>query len=275
VLTKVKEENTMKCKVCNADIVEGANFCLMCGAKVEREIFCSQCGTKLPEGSRFCFSCGAKVDINGAGNNVAASVTENANVTETVDVKENKNEQVQEIVENGYTMYGYEGYFGEGIEGYRANHRYCMYKDDLYFVANKHVITGERPQHRGSYSFVEDEDSSLVKWSSKEKCLKIVIEEFDDEFTIFDDKIYRIDWDMDDGWKMVVLSLQDGKELERININKRCARATDDEPSSPILINSRGEWIFYNGKEMTSQSGKKIPGKCRAYNDKYMYVCMG
>ena len=30
----------MNCKHCGAALVEGANFCMKCGAKVEKEIHC-------------------------------------------------------------------------------------------------------------------------------------------------------------------------------------------------------------------------------------------
>lgn len=50
----------MKCSKCNAEIAEGARFCTICGAKVERPIYCTNCGVKLEEGATFCSNCGEK-----------------------------------------------------------------------------------------------------------------------------------------------------------------------------------------------------------------------
>lgn len=52
----------MKCRKCGAILVDGANFCCDCGAKVEIEINCENCGTKLQPEAKFCFNCGSKVD---------------------------------------------------------------------------------------------------------------------------------------------------------------------------------------------------------------------
>lgn len=51
----------MNCKKCGAELHPEANFCMKCGAKVEKEIFCHACGTTLPEDAAFCFKCGANL----------------------------------------------------------------------------------------------------------------------------------------------------------------------------------------------------------------------
>ena len=57
----------MNCKHCGAALVEGANFCMKCGTKVEKEIHCHACGTLLPEDAGFCFKCGVRQALKGDG----------------------------------------------------------------------------------------------------------------------------------------------------------------------------------------------------------------
>jgi len=60
----------MKCKSCGAELHPEANFCMKCGAKVEKEFPCAACGAMLPEDAAFCFRCGAsqsKLKDDGAG----------------------------------------------------------------------------------------------------------------------------------------------------------------------------------------------------------------
>ncbi|MBM4466215.1 MAG: tetratricopeptide repeat protein [Chloroflexi bacterium] len=49
----------MQCPKCNTENLEGAKFCLNCGAKLVTT--CSQCGSELPLQARFCFVCGTLV----------------------------------------------------------------------------------------------------------------------------------------------------------------------------------------------------------------------
>lgn len=49
----------MKCVKCGAEMVAGAQFCMMCGAKKSNA--CPKCGTELPDAARFCFNCGSAV----------------------------------------------------------------------------------------------------------------------------------------------------------------------------------------------------------------------
>ena len=49
----------MNCKMCKAELVNGAKFCMVCGAKVE--LSCPNCGMKLPDIAQYCFNCGTKV----------------------------------------------------------------------------------------------------------------------------------------------------------------------------------------------------------------------
>ena len=48
----------MICSKCNHQIVEGAKFCMSCGAPVVAKAFCMGCGTELPPEAKFCPSCG-------------------------------------------------------------------------------------------------------------------------------------------------------------------------------------------------------------------------
>lgn len=53
----------MKCSKCGAEMVEGARYCMMCGAK--KANVCPKCGTQLPDAARFCFKCGSEVREEG------------------------------------------------------------------------------------------------------------------------------------------------------------------------------------------------------------------
>lgn len=52
----------MYCSKCHEDLVKGAKFCMVCGAKVPKR--CSKCGMELPDIARFCFECGTEVSID-------------------------------------------------------------------------------------------------------------------------------------------------------------------------------------------------------------------
>lgn len=62
-----QKKRIIKCSSCGMEILEGAKFCLECGAKVESqepelEITCPSCGAKIPKG-KFCLECGCKLDV--------------------------------------------------------------------------------------------------------------------------------------------------------------------------------------------------------------------
>lgn len=60
----------MKCVQCGAELVDGALFCRVCGAKVENEAqmkFCPNCGEELVSGASFCRKCGYDI-LNGEYN---------------------------------------------------------------------------------------------------------------------------------------------------------------------------------------------------------------
>ena len=50
-----------RCKACGIQLREGARFCDMCGAKVER--LCPSCGEVLRDQARFCDLCGIKLPL--------------------------------------------------------------------------------------------------------------------------------------------------------------------------------------------------------------------
>lgn len=50
-----------KCRSCRADIPRGAQFCSICGMKIEDSRCCPNCGKPVLEGVRFCVSCGTKL----------------------------------------------------------------------------------------------------------------------------------------------------------------------------------------------------------------------
>jgi ribosomal protein L40E len=217
-------------------------------SKAEQETqICGKCGAKLPEGSNFCLKCGAKVGA------VAAECD----------------------VDEEYDTYWCRGAHSEA-GGYNFD-GFHIYKGDVYFVAFKGFITGKEKNPDIIGSQIPKDDSMLVIWSREEKCFKVLIEKFDKEFTIFNDKIYYFDTEciLDATYRyIVVCGLKDGKELERISITDRLERHSS--PLGPIMINRSGEFIFGNGKSIVSQSGKEIPGHvyyfCVAYNDRYMYI---
>ena len=47
------------CKACGVELRQGARFCDMCGAKVEK--ICPSCGEVLREQAKFCDLCGVKL----------------------------------------------------------------------------------------------------------------------------------------------------------------------------------------------------------------------
>ena len=51
----------VQCPACHADNVEGARYCMRCGARLG--LVCPQCGAELPAGAeiRFCVACGTPV----------------------------------------------------------------------------------------------------------------------------------------------------------------------------------------------------------------------
>lgn len=60
----------MKCVQCGAELVDGASFCRVCGAKVENKTsmkFCPNCGEELVSGASFCRKCGYDI-LNGEYN---------------------------------------------------------------------------------------------------------------------------------------------------------------------------------------------------------------
>jgi class 3 adenylate cyclase/tetratricopeptide (TPR) repeat protein len=50
----------MNCAACGTDNPAGAQFCMACGARLERR--CGNCGAQAPREARFCMSCGAQLD---------------------------------------------------------------------------------------------------------------------------------------------------------------------------------------------------------------------
>lgn len=63
----------MKCVQCGAELVDGALFCRVCGAKVENKApmkFCPNCGEELVSGASFCRKCGYDI-LNGEYNDHA------------------------------------------------------------------------------------------------------------------------------------------------------------------------------------------------------------
>ena len=50
----------MHCPACDHDNPEGAKFCGVCGAKLER--LCAGCGTENPPANKFCHQCGQSLE---------------------------------------------------------------------------------------------------------------------------------------------------------------------------------------------------------------------
>ncbi len=50
----------MKCSKCGQQLVDGAAFCMFCGAKAGK--LCPKCGTELPDVAMFCYKCGANLN---------------------------------------------------------------------------------------------------------------------------------------------------------------------------------------------------------------------
>ncbi len=51
----------MKCKNCNAEILDDAKFCSNCGFKMESKNLCPNCGIEIEQGIKFCGSCGEQI----------------------------------------------------------------------------------------------------------------------------------------------------------------------------------------------------------------------
>jgi len=52
---------TVACPGCQAQVPQGAKFCMACGNAIPQPAGpapCAKCGTELPAGAKFCFSCG-------------------------------------------------------------------------------------------------------------------------------------------------------------------------------------------------------------------------
>ena len=62
-----KEVFSGPCSGCGAQLLEGAKFCVNCGAKAEPNLppCCVSCETTLPEGAKFCLHCGEAVQETG------------------------------------------------------------------------------------------------------------------------------------------------------------------------------------------------------------------
>jgi len=61
--------DTLICMQCEAELLEGAKFCMNCGAPVQQPepeepepAVCPACGAELPDAARFCPECGAQRD---------------------------------------------------------------------------------------------------------------------------------------------------------------------------------------------------------------------
>lgn len=50
----------VNCPKCNAEVPQGAKFCLNCGEKLVSSL-CPNCKNELPSGGKFCSSCGTKL----------------------------------------------------------------------------------------------------------------------------------------------------------------------------------------------------------------------
>ncbi|MCG8050159.1 MAG: SUMF1/EgtB/PvdO family nonheme iron enzyme [Candidatus Thiodiazotropha endolucinida] len=61
----------MNCINCNETILDGAKFCLHCGAP--QQVTCANCGAELPAGAKFCMGCGSPVDTGSSASGGAAS----------------------------------------------------------------------------------------------------------------------------------------------------------------------------------------------------------
>lgn len=53
----------MKCKFCNADIEQDAQFCPNCGKNLSKLKKCMKCGTLLDDDELFCHECGTKQEM--------------------------------------------------------------------------------------------------------------------------------------------------------------------------------------------------------------------
>jgi ribosomal protein L40E len=100
-MQNVKEKTNMRCKNCNAQLVDGANFCMECGTKVEKDIFCSQCGQKLPETAKFCYKCGARVLTGEEKENFSFNLDDDEYEDEYEEEYEEEQETELEAVQEG------------------------------------------------------------------------------------------------------------------------------------------------------------------------------
>lgn len=56
--TRVEEK---RCPACGEKLMPGAKFCMICGKKLENPGVCGKCGAVNPEEARFCLECGEPV----------------------------------------------------------------------------------------------------------------------------------------------------------------------------------------------------------------------
>ena len=55
----------MRCIICGAELNEGTDYCMNCGARIERnrkKLFCKHCGNTVSENDRFCNKCGSSLN---------------------------------------------------------------------------------------------------------------------------------------------------------------------------------------------------------------------
>lgn len=67
--TPDKKEGTIECPVCHHEIPKHAQFCMICGAKIEEVeelVKCSKCGEWVPKG-KFCMACGILMELKCSG----------------------------------------------------------------------------------------------------------------------------------------------------------------------------------------------------------------
>ncbi len=55
-----KSDVNRYCSKCGAPLDENANFCSLCGHKIQRQTLCSQCGKKFSDKDVFCSNCGKR-----------------------------------------------------------------------------------------------------------------------------------------------------------------------------------------------------------------------
>lgn len=97
----------MKCIKCGAAIMEGANFCFVCGCKIEKIEKCSKCGSVFPEGLsiRFCPFCGQEVNADIIIENTTSDESAiSLHVTDEISEVHNNGEKVKDPNEEVYKM---------------------------------------------------------------------------------------------------------------------------------------------------------------------------